>query len=85
MLVKVMNSLHDNWVGMVLLMTSCTFLAWLGGYLLNGFYGFKFDLASCWAGFGAIATAGLTGCGKCWIESKNHLKHGELPRGKLNS
>jgi hypothetical protein len=77
-----MNFLYNNWVGMVLLMTTCTFFAWLGGYILNGICGFKFDLASCWAGFGAIATAGLTGCGKCWIDRNDNSKFSEMSSRK---
>ncbi|MBU2701916.1 hypothetical protein Ga0466249_003043 [Sporomusaceae bacterium BoRhaA] len=83
MLLRMLNVLHDNWVGIILFMTLLTFFAWLFGYVLNGLYSYKFDLASCWAGFGAIATAAAAGCGRWWIDSRENSKQGEMPQGRM--
>lgn len=81
-MIRLLVFLHDNWVGVILLMTLLVFLAWLMGYLLNGFYGYKFDLQSCWAGFGAIATAAGAGWGKWFVDSKLNSIAGEMPSRK---
>jgi hypothetical protein len=75
-----MNWLHDNWLGVILIMSVTTFLFWTIGYFANGLFGYHFDLASCWAGMGAIATAAVAGWGKFWVLGKYCSKEGEMPK-----
>ena len=81
MIIKIMNFLHDNWVGIVFMMMLTLFFVWLFAFFANGLYGYKFDLSSCWAGIGAIATAAATGWGKWIIDSKYNTNQGEKPNG----
>lgn len=74
-----MNWLHNNWLGIVLVMTITTFLFWAVGYFANGLYNRHFDLASCWAGMGAIATAAAAGFGKWWVDGKFNSIEGTMP------
>lgn len=61
-------------------MTITTFLFWAVGYVANGLFDKHFDLGSCWAGFGAIATASAAGFGKLWVIGKYCSKEGEMPK-----
>lgn len=61
-------------------------LSWLAGFWLNGYYGFHFELASCWQGLsiaiGAIPTVwGLsaTGIAKYKTDSIHNSKDGVMP------
>lgn len=74
-----MNWLHNNWLGVILIMTITTFIFWAVGYIANGLYSYHFELGSCWAGMGAIATAGATGFGKWWVDSKDNSQPGKMP------
>lgn len=63
-------------------------LSWLGGFWLNGIWGFHFELASCWQGLtmvvGAIPslfTLVKGGLGKYRVDSELNSKHGERPVG----
>ena len=46
------------------------------GYILNGFYDYKFDLTSCWVGFSAIS-AGVI---KYFIDSWLNSQRGNMPK-----
>ncbi len=79
MILKCTTFLHDNWLGVILVMTITTFIFWAIGYFANGLFGMHFDLASCWAGMGAIATAAAAGCGKWWVDSTKNSDPGKIP------
>lgn len=60
--------------------------SWLLGFWLNGLFGFKFELASCWQGLtmviGAIPslyTLSKSGLGKYRVDSELNSKLGERP------
>lgn len=76
---KIMDFLHDNWVGIIFIMTLILFFAWLAGYIANGLYNCRFDLSSCWAGVGSIASAGVLGWGKWFVDSRENSPPGEMP------
>ena len=78
-MIKFFNILHDYWVGVILTMTLILFAAWLFAFFRNGKCGAHYELASCWAGVGAIATAAATGWGKWIQDSKYNSKPGEMP------
>lgn len=59
-----MKWLERRWKSVVLCMTLCLFVCWVAGFWLNGLYGKQFDLASAWAGIGAIATSAGVGIAK---------------------
>lgn len=71
--------LHDNWVGVILTMTLILFFVYLYAFFRNGHYGERYDLASCWAGVGAIAAAAATGWGKWIVDSKLNSVDGQMP------
>lgn len=71
--------LHDYVWGIIVFMFIIVFCAWLGGYIMNGLYGAKFDLASCWAGITAIGGIAGTVLVKWNIDSKNNSGQGEMP------
>lgn len=53
------------------------FLCFLIGYFANALWGYKFDLASCWAGVAALAVAcGAGGVGKYWSMGMVHVDCG---------
>lgn len=79
MIVKVMKFLHDNWVGVIFMMMLILFSVWLFAFFANGLLGCHFELASCWAGVGAIATAAAAGWGKWVVDSRNNSLPGEMP------
>lgn len=66
---------------------------WWITYVMNGLWGYKFDLNSCWQGvtvvgvaLGSIFTLGKTAVGKYNADSQNNSAPGEMPtvlRGAL--
>lgn len=76
---KILCILHDYWVGVIFAMTLILFSVWIIGFFGNGLYGSHFDLASCWAGVGAIAAAAATGWGKWVIDSTKNSEPGQMP------
>lgn len=71
--------LHNNWVGVILTMTLVLFFVYLYAFFRNGEYGAHYDLTSCWAGVGAIASATAAGYGKWWADSKYNSVDGQKP------
>ncbi|MDR3565599.1 MAG: hypothetical protein P4N59_29745 [Negativicutes bacterium] len=71
--------LHNNWVGVILTMTLLLFSIFVFAFFRNGEFGTHYDLASCWGGVGAIATAAATGYGKWWTDSKYNSADGQKP------
>ena len=71
--------LHDNWVGVILTMTLILFFVYLYAFFRNGHYGEHYDLSSCWAGVGAIATAAAAGWGKWVVDSTLNSIDGQMP------
>lgn len=52
--------------------------SWLAGYWLNGLYGMKFQIDSCWQGVSACGI-GLVGLLKWLIDSSKNSPIGEPP------
>lgn len=52
---------------------------WAVGYFANALYGYKFELASCWAGFGAIGGAGVLATIKYCMDSWKNSPEDEMP------
>jgi len=77
-----MNWLYTHWLSVIMMVMLVLFLVWLFGYFRNGEYGTHYDLQSCWAGVGAIATASAAGFGKWWIDSTKNSNQGEMPSVK---
>lgn len=75
MLDKFYKHIQINYIALILIATLLVFCLWTIGYLLNGLFDYKFDLASCWVGFSAIATGIL----KYFIDSMLNSKKGEMP------
>lgn len=71
--------LYSNWVGVILTMTLILFFVYLYAFFRNGEGGAHYDLASCWAGVGAIATAAAVGWGKWVVDSKWNTRPGVMP------
>ena len=71
--------LHNSWMGVILTMTLALFFVYLFAFFRNGHWGEHYDLASCWAGVGAIASAAAAGYGKWWADSKYNSGDGQMP------
>lgn len=74
-----------------LFMAIFVFVAWAVGYFANGLYNYHFELASCWAGIGAMGV-GLVGLFKYitdsspWNTTKGNMPNqkGDIPNEKPN-
>ena len=56
---------------------------WVFGYLMNGLYGYKFDLASSVQAIGAISSAGILTAIKYTIDSTKNTVLGESPEKRV--
>ena len=56
---------------------------WVFGYLMNGLYGYKFDLASSVQAIGAISSAGILTAIKYTIDSTKNTALGESPEKRV--
>lgn len=79
MIERLFQLLHDNWIGVILMMTLTLFVIYLVAFFANGLFSTKFDLTSCWTGVGAIATAAATGYSKWWTDSKYNSSLEKMP------
>lgn len=55
------------------------FIFWAVGYFMNGLYGYKFQLDSCWAGLTAVGSAGVLSLLKWLIDSIYNSDKGSMP------
>jgi len=56
---------------------------WVFGYLMNGLYGYKFDLTSSVQAIGAISSAGILTAIKYTIDSTKNTVLGESPEKRV--
>lgn len=88
------NWAQANWLALVIFLTVlwCVMLlvvagSWLVAFWLNGLFGYKFELGSCWQGVGAIAAAfaGIIGLAKAgwtkWLIDSEHNSPQYVPPG----
>ena len=76
MLDRLYKHIQANFVALILISTLVVLGLWAMGYILNGFYDYKFDLTSCWVGFSAIS-AGVI---KYFIDSWLNSQRGNMPK-----
>jgi hypothetical protein len=60
-------------------------VCWGIGYFANALYGYKFELASCWAGFSAIGGAGVLAAVKYCTDSFKNTEDGVAPAQGLSA
>ena len=60
------------------------FLCFLIGYFANALYGYKFDLAACWAGVAALTAGGVLAILKFTADSVWNSEQGKKPYGHDN-
>lgn len=60
-------------------------ICWGIGYFANALYGYKFELASCWAGFSAIGGAGVLAAVKYCTDSFKNTEDGTAPLQGLSA
>lgn len=53
-------------------------IAWTAGFWLNGLYGYRFPVESCWQGISAIGM-GLVGLFKWLVDSSKNSPAGQFP------
>ena len=97
---KLCKWIHKKWIGIlhgffdfihnfileiILLSFIGLGVCWGIGYFANALYGFKFELASCWAGFSAIGGAGVLAAVKYCTDSFKNTEHGVAPSQGLSS
>ena len=72
-------TLSTFWVPAIMTMTVILFILFCLGFILNGFWGFTFNLDVIWSGLGAISAASITGLGKYFVDSLYNSNKGEPP------
>jgi hypothetical protein len=80
-----MQFIHDYWIGVVTCMIFCVFLLWAIGYIANGFYGYHFELQSCWTGLSTVGSAGFLAAIKYLIDSMLNTARGTKPTNQQNA
>jgi hypothetical protein len=81
-----MDIVHNYTLEIILLSFIGLGFCWGIGYFANALYGYKFELASCWAGFSAIGGAGVLAAIKYCMDSWKNTPQGEIPeQGKSGS
>lgn len=77
-LTKIKNNIGIICISFGLLAASTVLLSWFIGYWLNGIFGMKFDINSCWQGIGACGM-GLVGLMKWLVDSTKNSPLGMPP------
>ena len=84
MICRCMQFLYDYWIGVITCMIFGVFLLWALGYIANGFYGYHFELQSCWAGLSTVGSAGFLAAIKYLIDSTFNTARGTGPDNQQN-
>ena len=63
----------------IMLMFITLFVVWLTTYIANGYFGYRFELNSCWNGFGAIGGAGFLAAVRYCMDSWHNSPKGMAP------
>lgn len=77
-LTKIKSNIGIICIGFGLFAALTVLLSWLVGYWLNGLYGMKFDINSCWQGISACGM-GLVGLMKWLVDSTKNSPAGMPP------
>lgn len=77
-LTKIKSNIGIICIGFGLFAALVVLLSWLIGYWLNGLYGMKFDINSCWQGISACGM-GLVGLMKWLVDSTKNSPAGQYP------
>lgn len=80
-LTKIKSNIGIICIGFGLFAALVVLLSWLIGYWLNGLYGMKFDINSCWQGISACGM-GLVGLLKWLVDSTKNSPAGMPPNFK---
>ena len=81
---KTIEYLAEQWIGVVICMIAALFLFWVIGYFANGILGYKFEIASAWAGILALSGQGVLGIAKYYVDSKHNSIQGEPVKKDVN-
>lgn len=77
--------IHNYILEIILLSFIGLGICWGVGYFANALYGYKFELASCWAGFSAIGGAGVLAAVKYCTDSFKNTEQGVAPMQGLSA
>ena len=81
---KTIKILSKNWIAIIMGMVVTLFALFIMGYILNGFYDYKFDINACWGGLTVIGSGIITGLGNHFINSKYNSDLGKPPVDEVN-
>lgn len=77
--------IHNYILEIILIAFISLGICWGIGYFANALYGYKFELASCWAGFSAIGGAGVLAAVKYCTDSFKNTPQGQAPMQGLST
>lgn len=89
LLVRYAVFISNNWLVILASAVLLIICLWVMGYYMNGMYGTKFELASCWIGIAALTAVTVIGFGKellahvtYYVDSRFNTNQGEKPADK---
>lgn len=71
------NKLKRHFIETIAFMLILLFIFWSIGYFCNALFGMKFQIESCWAGFGTLGGAGVLGSIKYLADTFGNSERGK--------